>query len=142
MKFFSLETCIKLQDMGCKSENKQFWLHIRQKDGSSFWVPPKEYEERRHHASFGIIINEIHAYSQNDFTGCHKQARENARIVWPYKICWRCGAKFDPLEQHILPSKCPGSGFSLFCAPKTFEHHRREMIDAFDAEKYLEGTIK
>ena len=118
MKFFPRELCEKLQKLGCKSESESFYIcgkvHDRQSD--------------------------IQMFSQNDLTGCHPQARENAKIVWgdgKQFYCPCCEQSEPPYESQ----EHNGNEEDCFNY-KLFYYHRHVMIDAPDAEEYLKETMK
>lgn len=127
MNFFPRELCEHLAAMGCKSE-------------SGFYY--KTFENGKIMPGFGICFSGVGckqhppAFSQNDFTGCHSQARENAKIVWGNgAVCDKCG--------RWMSQPCPwdrnGTHQGDFIG--AMKYHRHKMIDAPDAAKYLEETI-
>ena len=112
MKFFSRKLCEKLHAIGCKSEAEYWYL---KKDHP--WDSPAHKFVQLNGASFDVMDPDtlIQAFSQNDFTGCHKQALKNAKIAWENPGDGEPGMNKD--------------------GPDIFRHM---MIDANDAEKYLE----
>ncbi len=119
MKFFSRELSERLASLGCKSESGYFWvLHSY----SNTWV-------LHHGADIGaehLTELKIFAFYQKDFTGCHPQARENAKIAWgKFNVVF--GACHICINNKLEPA---------------YLYHRKKMIDAPDAEKYLEETMR
>lgn len=92
MKFAPLELCKKLVELGCKSE--------------SLWVSEKP--ERLDYL--------IPAFCQNDFTGCHEQAKKN---VWL-----------------LLKSKTIGT-----VSPVEISLFRTSIMDSKDWVKFLEESL-
>lgn len=68
----------------------------------------------------------VPCFSQNDFTGCHEQARENAKIVW--------GDACHEKPCHTGDDDRPHDW--------VWVNHRHAMIDATDADEYLKETMK
>lgn len=129
MIFFPRELCERLEKLGCKSESGYWW--IKNYDGT--WRTKPEYRSLLRvysPASKGFYVP---AYYQNDFTGCSEQARENAKIRWGYHYVCRFSGK-EPDHCGCCDDYCQ--------AQPAFGFHRHAMIDAPDAAKYLEETIK
>ena len=104
MKVFSRELCEKLQKLGCKGESD---LGFVEYNGNWFPAYMASDEDNR---------KLIPVFSQNDFTGCHEQAKDNAKIVW-------------------------GNGESGVWRHE-YIRLRHAMIEAPDAEEYLKETMK
>lgn len=109
--------------MGCKSESEFYWCYLEDEKTDGRWVLSPICESAYYYSK-----ERIPAFSQNDFTGCDEQARENARIVWgnniihPTSTCDECGTKYNQKFN--------------------WQIHRHRMIDAPDAAKYLEETMR
>jgi len=116
MIFFSRQMSERLAKLGCKSESRFQWhVGCRHEGFGPF------YEERR----FKLGCRTLAAFFQNDLTGCSEQARENAMIVWgSFNVSGECPCCCN--DNPTIPS---------------FARHRHAMLDAPDAEKYLEETL-
>lgn len=121
MKFFSKKLCEKLQKLGCRSSSNHYWVwDVTGKE--KFANPISEghlnsltfSEESKNYRC-------IDAFFQNDFTGCHEQAKENAKIVWGNI------ETYNDYTGNINNS---------------WDFHRHEMIDAPDAEEFILATMK
>jgi len=124
MKFFSRELCEKLQKLGCKSENWFYWnVPMSQSILRPSYLPNSTGR-----------TDAIPAFSQNDFTGCHEQAWQNAEIVW---------GNYD-VKQHDFC--CHGANFSCGESREVlhwgWKDNRKMMIDADDAEEFLKRTMQ
>lgn len=113
MKFFSRELCEKLQKLGCKSEEPSFWW-------TTYPYPISTDACRKVKEYMGFK-----AFFQNDFTGCHEQALENAKIVW---------------SDEMLITEDSYTGVSNFSSER-WHWCRHSMIDSTDAEEYLKETM-
>lgn len=120
MKFFSLETCKKLLELGCKSESGFSYFSY---DSKGFeWYGPFLEED--------VFFHKLPAFSQNDLTGCHEQAREN-RFKWKVSIKSFNSKCFDRFHFYYKECRLPSS-----------DALAHAMIDAPDAEEYLKETLK
>lgn len=119
MIFFSRETSERLEKLGCKSESR----HYYDCNGET---------RQLGHRCTKAQCKSLHTDTswQNDLTGCHPQARENARLVWGYKLVFG-GVDCLIFEEYEDSGYIPA-----------WQYHRHAMIDAPDAEKYLEETLK
>lgn len=125
MKFFSRELCERLQELGCKSDSSdQVWFYDQEayKSHDSDW-----FLDYRHTVDdcYGDVPT-IPVFSQNDFTGCHQQAKENAKLVWGAT----CPENPCPTGDDDRPHEW------------VWGNHRHAMIDATDAEEYLKETMR
>jgi len=134
MKFAPRELCEKLEKLGCKSENDFVYVcgkKLKNKVVIDAWIlflkDSAIYMDRK-----------ITAFSQNDFTGCHKKARENAKLVWGNdNVCKECGSEFQyDYEKGKACSRCGDK--RVF----RFEFYRYKMIDSEDWIKFIEDSLK
>lgn len=121
MIFFPRELSDKLQAKGCKSESGLYWVKLSDRRWSIPCAGSKD-------------LIQVPCFYQNDFTGCHEQARGNSMLVWPGLICRICE------QPYYSDRMCRGD---YYCdRMDAYESHRHAMIDAPDAAKYLEETMR
>lgn len=108
-KFAPIDLCKKLVELGCRSDSGFVYPPGRDKptDDDKWWSWDSNYPNTT-------------AFYQNDFTGCHEQARENAKLVWP-------GSRDNPDYGEYY---------------ENHDQQRHEMIDSDDWVKFLENTLQ
>lgn len=150
MIFFPRELCERLQAMGCKSESgycwgvyrlgyskeSEDWRPLYTKLDSFFQIPEIVDPHWKHYS-----LEFLSCFSQNDFTGCHAQAHENARLVWGSRYVNKNGYKCPCCNDYKCPC-CEAFSRDWDEIMMAYEFHRHAMINAPDAAKYLEETME
>lgn len=116
MKFAPLELCKKLVELGCKSESGFHWCHYFKREGGLNFNSLCVHEELP-----------IPIFEQNDFTGCHEQARENAKLVWG--------------DMKVMDVDLNEEGDVVHSHIKFWQGKRQDMIESDDWVKLLEESL-
>lgn len=149
MKFAPLELCKKLETLGCKSEQNYRWCvdqDVFPPEDGPLWKPclmrinPRDgYVSHMDPVLHYFKITPTPAFTQNDFTGCHEQAIENAKLVWGNGKQFYCPC----CEQSQPPYESPeydGDEESCYNYGLTY-YQKHRMIDSDDWVKFLEESL-